>query len=137
MWNGALSIEAEPSADAILGSGKTDLDYEAVFDNFGSMDASVVATFTLPSEFEYVSGDVSTSGIVPYPATVVWTGVISAGETTTVTIHGRVTPDAGQSETLVAYLDVDDGINPVVWRKTFVTYLNPYNLFMPVVSRNY
>ena len=79
----------------------------------------------------------STSGIVPYPAAVVWTGVVSAGETTTVTIHGRVWTQVGQPESLIAHLDVDDGINPVIWQETLVTELNPYNVFLPVVTRNY
>jgi immune inhibitor A len=135
VWNGALGVEAEPSADVILGSGRADLDYQAVFDNFGSMDTSVVATFTLPSGYAYMSGDVSTSDFI-YDQTLVWTDVISAGEMTTVTIHGRVTPDAGRPDMLVAYLDVDDGLNPVVWHKTLVTQMNPHNLWLPLVLRN-
>ena len=139
IWNGAVEIKAEPSSSVIVGGGEADLDYQAVLENYGSMDTTVVATFTLPSEFVYEGGDVSVGDIsatdFEFNHEVVWTDVISAGQMVTVTLNGHVNPEIGVSDLLVASVEVDDGINPTTWEKTLLTELNPNNIFLPLVVR--
>lgn len=138
IWNGAVGITPEPSTSVILGDETTDLDYQTIFENQGYTDTTVVATYTLPSEFVYeggtAEGNISASDF-DFTHEVVWTGVISAGKSMTVTLDGHVTPKTGQADVLATYLEVDDGFNPTTWKKTILTELNPHSIFLPTVLR--